>query len=217
MDVKQALPILLICIILLFPACQTKETQHDDLQLLLSWMTGSFSSQEQAQMDTSFYDIRLQMVRIWPERHDGKWLYVEQAAAQSLESPYRQRVYHLTRVNDSTFKSSTYSFNNPLRFAGDRKKDTPLSNFSPDSLMEREGCSIFLTKKEENDAFVGSTVGKNCLSTLRGTSYATSEVIITEGGLSTWDRGFNEKGEQVWGSTKGGYIFIKIEDYPSAE
>jgi len=29
--------------------------------------------------------------------------------------------------------------------------------------------------------------------------------------LRSWDQGFNEKGEQVWGATKGGYEFIKMK------
>jgi hypothetical protein len=59
-------------------------------------MTGSFSSQEQAAADTSRYDIRLEMAPIWTDHPNGKWFYVEQAVAWSLEKPYRQRVYHFT-------------------------------------------------------------------------------------------------------------------------
>lgn len=212
---KNIFTLLWICIALLILACQTKEVQkqdQDDLQLLLSWMTGSFSSQEHAQADTNFYDIRLHMVPIWPQRTDGKWLYVEQAVADHQDKPYRQRVYLLTQVNDSTFQSKVYSFTDPLRFASEWQKENPMATMTPDSLIEKQGCSIFLVKKEKDNAFVGSTVDKNCMSSLRGASYATSEIIITEAGLSTWDRGFNENGEQVWGSIKGGYLFVKIEN-----
>ena len=55
--------------------------------------------------------------------------------------------------------------------------------------------------------FTGSTQGKSCNSELRGATYATSEVIIGNGFIESWDRGFNEKDEQVWGAEKGGYIF----------
>ena len=27
--------------------------------------------------------------------------------------------------------------------------------------------------------------------------------------LASWDQGFNDRGEQVWGALKGGYEFIK--------
>ena len=49
----------------------------DDLEVLLSQMIGSFSSAEQAADDEDYFDIRLEMVPIWPDRQDGYWLYVE--------------------------------------------------------------------------------------------------------------------------------------------
>ena len=53
-----------------------------DLRELRDWMTGHFSSQEQAQRDTNFYDIRLSVYPIWKDRSDGYWMYVEQADAR---------------------------------------------------------------------------------------------------------------------------------------
>jgi len=41
-----------------------------DVDVLLTWMSGSFSSAEQAEADTNYYDIRLEMVQIWKERND---------------------------------------------------------------------------------------------------------------------------------------------------
>lgn len=179
------------------------------LQRLTSWMVGSFSSQEQAEQDTNFYDIRLHMVQIWPERSDGVWLYVEQAAARALERPYRQRVYRLNRIDDSTLASTVYSFNNPLRYAGAWDQANALATLTPDSLQERNGCAILL-KISGLDKFIGSTVGKNCTSELRGAAYATSKVIITATTLMSWDRGFAANGQQVWGAVSGGYIFKKL-------
>jgi len=48
-----------------------------DFERLLSYMEGSFTSREQSQTDSNYYDIRLEMVRIWKDRNDGYWLYVE--------------------------------------------------------------------------------------------------------------------------------------------
>jgi hypothetical protein len=66
--------------------------QETSLLVAVAWMTGSFSSAEQAAADTNYFDIRLEIVPIWTTRADGHWLYVEQAAAGYLERPYRQRV-----------------------------------------------------------------------------------------------------------------------------
>jgi len=49
----------------------------DDGEILADWMTGSFSSAAQAEADSAFFDIRLEMVRIRPDLTDATWLYVE--------------------------------------------------------------------------------------------------------------------------------------------
>lgn len=170
-------------------------------------MTGSFSSHAQSVRDTAFFDIRLQMVTIWPDLGPGQWIYVEQAEADAMDTPYRQRVYHLTALPDGTFQSEIYSLpGDPLAFAGVWHENDPLGLLSPDDLQLREGCAVVLRLKEEGD-FEGSTVDRECTSTLRGAAFATTEVLITSDGLISWDRGYDAAGEQVWGSTAGGYVF----------
>ncbi len=179
------------------------------LDTLAAWMTGSFSSEWQAAADTNYYDIRLETVRVWPERTDGYWLYIEQAAAGNLEAPYRQRVYHLTETESGSFRSDVYELPDPRRFAGDWMIERPLAGLSPDSLEMRRGCAVLLDWYP-NGMYVGSTVGNECLSDHRGASYATSEVIVERFRIRTWDRGYDEAGEQVWGAETGGYEFDKI-------
>ena len=183
--------------------------EHRDLQDLARYMIGSFSSAEQAAQDTAFLDIRLETWPIWEDRNDGIWLYVEQADAEALDTPYRQRVYRLTAGTDGTFLSTIYSLpGDPLRFAGAWRNPEPLGELTPGSLVEREGCTVVLRREPGGD-FVGSTVDRSCPSDLRGASYATTEVRVSEGELLSWDRGFDEEGRQVWGSRAGGYLFRK--------
>lgn len=189
---------------------QTDKAESKDLENLVNLMQGSFSSEAQSISDSDYFDIRLQMKRIWKDRTDGYWLYVEQAAAQSLEKPYRQRIYHVTQNGDGVFESAVFTMNAPLRFAGEWKKENSMENFSADSLITREGCTVILKKTDEN-IYEGSTNGKECQSDLRGAKYAVSEVKISKDGITSWDRGYNEKDEQVWGAEKGGYIFVRIE------
>jgi CpeT protein len=184
--------------------------QLNDMDLLLSYMTGSFSSQEQAQADTNFKDIRVEIVQIWKDRMDGFWLYVEQSAADNMDHPYRQRVHHVTQLSDSTFKGEVYAIDNPMRFAGSWKQENPLGGLTPDSLIERKGCAVILTK-QKGDVFVGVTESLTCDSDLHGAAFATSVVLITKDQMYTWDRGFNITGNQVWGSTAGGYVFKKVK------
>lgn len=185
---------------------------QSSLSVLRDSMTGSFSSaaQHQAEPDT-FFDIRLEVVEIWLDRDDGPWLYVEQAAASRLESPYRQRIYHLQSHPDGTLSSTVYELpGDPLRFAGAWREPQRFAALSPSDLEERIGCVITL-RRQLDGRFVGSTSGKECRSTLRGATYATSEVEITENLLLSWDRGFDADDAQVWGATEGGYRFARVE------
>ncbi len=188
------------------PSCARAES---DLDTLASWLGGCFSSQEQAEADSSFLDIRLEMVRIWPDHPDGYWFYVEQATATHQDRPYRQRVYHVTAQPDGRLRSEVYSIPNPQRFAGDWRSGQPLATLTSDSLEHRAGCAVILSR-EQDGTFKGGTVGSGCVSGLRGASYATSEVVVTPDALISWDRGFDADDRQVWGATAGGYVFKRI-------
>ena len=179
-----------------------------DVEALVDYMIGSFSSKEQAEKDSSYFNIELEMVQIWKDRTDGPWIYIEQAAAETKEKPYRQRVYQIRQRSDGKIESIVYSIPDPLRSAGDYGKEFPLLRLTPDSLILRSGCEVILYRTDDG-YFEGGTIDKNCPSDLRGASYATSEVMIDKDKMITWDRGFDENGNQVWGATKGGYIFKK--------
>lgn len=179
------------------------------LERLAKWLEGSFSTEAQAARDTNFYDIRLHMKRIWPERKGEYWLYVEQAMGERPERPYRQRVYRLYRGNGDTLVSAIYTFEKPLRYAGDFQKDKPLAALTPDSLQLRDGCEVYMVWQEAKNQYVGSSRHQTCASEIRGAKYATAEVVLTPESMTAWDRGFKEDGTQAWGSEHGGYQFVR--------
>lgn len=81
-----------------------------DVEVLVDYMVGSFSSEEQAEKDSNHFNIELEMVQLWKDRTDGPWLYIEQAVAESKDKPYRQRVYQLRKRNDGKIESIVYTF-----------------------------------------------------------------------------------------------------------
>ena len=181
-----------------------------EIETLAAWMEGSFSSARQSESDPeSHYDIRLFMSRVWPDRTDAVWLYVEQASADRLAQPYRQRIYRLSRIDERTLQSEVFTLpGDPLDFAGAFRDAELLESLSSDDLLLRQGCAIEL-RRVGPEAFAGSTRSKECGSTLRGASYATSEVLITPDRVLSWDRGFDAQDHQVWGAEDAGYIFDK--------
>ena len=203
--------ILLLLLLIPFFVCAQKKLDKSDLDLLRNYMSGSFTSEQQSKNDSDFFDIHLQMKPIWEERKDGFWLYVEQAIVSALEKPYRQRIYHVNLLNDTTIISEVFEMKSPMRFAGAYKNVAVLNSLTLDSLEARAGCAILLHARS-NGTFVGSTKNQDCLSSLRGASYATSEVVIHKQLLVSWDRGWDATGKQVWGAVKSGYQFVKLVD-----
>jgi len=195
----------LIAALLTGCASTGERTDGSDLARLGEWMTGSFSSLAQSKADADYHAIRLHMARIWPERTDGYWLYVEQAVARAMDHPYRQRVYQVTHVGGDLYESRVFELPDPKARIGAHALAAPLADLSPADLVIREGAAIILRRAK--NAFVGSTLGRQCLSDFGGATFATSEVEITPDRIVSWDRGFDAAGRQVWGAVKSGYIF----------
>lgn len=153
-----------IFIISLLSISRVLSAQSDDLQLVSTWMQGIFDSHEQHVKDTAnYFDIHLEIVPVWIVRKDAIWFYVEQAVAGSLDKPYRQRIYRLTEVEDGLFESKVYLLKDPLRFA---QHPDLVEVLSPDSITEKEGCSVFSEKliiehfKEERSGKIAQVIEK---------------------------------------------------------
>lgn len=197
--------------------CAAVEPLPNDVAELTRWMSGTFSSHAQSvERPGEFLDIRLVMVPIWRERDDGAWLYVEQAVATAAERPYRQRVYHLSQSADGSIVSEVFTLpGEALEFAGAWKRPEAFAKLSPGALTPRTGCAI--TLRRNGGRFEGSTNGTDCPSELGGAKYATSEAFVRSQSIETWDRGYAENGEQVWGSKAGPYRFMKVSERPPLE
>ncbi|MFO0838856.1 MAG: chromophore lyase CpcT/CpeT [Phycisphaerae bacterium] len=179
-----------------------------DLSLLAAWMRGSFSSAAQAARDPEFKDLRLELAPIWPHLTDGYWFYVEQAAGNDLQHPYRQRVYQLVATPGGAFESRVFELpGDALTWAGAFREPARFDGLTPSRLTPLTGCTVRLTR--EGGAFVGSTVGNGCPSTLRGAAFGQSQVAITPIGIQTLDQGFDSTGKQIPGDGKGPYEFLK--------
>ena len=137
-------------------------------------------------------------------------LYVEQALAETPGEPYRQRLYVLETSETGEVTSRVFQ----ARVAGSASRLTGLCAL-PDRVVdgglfeERTGCAVVM--RTEGDALVGGTVGTGCASTLEGATYATSDVRLTDTRITSWDRGYDASGGQVWGAVAGPYEFDRRE------
>ncbi len=201
---------LVLSFVLLTVSCKNKEDQpkvDTELFELFSLMQGSFNSEAQAKADSTYYNISLHMYPIWKEK--GNFLYVEQALNSKQNKPYRQRVYEVTRLNDSVISSAIYNLPADSLWIGKWKTPLAFDSISKADLSIRKGCKVLLKQLGKNH-YKGETGNKTCESTLYGSRYATSEVEIKKGQIISWDRGFDAEDKHIWGAEKGGYIFNQI-------
>ena len=192
-------------------ACAGSKRYSADPQInrLVNWMIGDFSSQAQSLRDSDFFDIRLRVRRIWErEKGPGVWLYVEQATAAAQDRPYRQRVYRIARDSASGYVSEVYLLPDQQKWIGAYADVSRFDAIRPADLSPRSGCAVYL--RYADDRFVGETREAACESNLRGAAYATSKVTVLRDKMVSWDQGFDAGGKQVWGAEKGGYEFVKI-------
>ena len=215
MNTSSPYQVLVICLLFFGVSCSTTKVieskpQQSELELLQEMMTGSYDSSDQALQDSSYYNISLHMYPIWKNKPNVKYLYVEQALASKQDKPYRQRVYKLEHLADGKIASHIYTLKNDSLFIGKWNEPEYFSKFGMSDLDIREGCEVILTKTAIG--YEGSTNKDNCKSTLRGASYATSIVSMSSNEITSWDQGFNDKNEQVWGAVEGPYKFIKLKN-----
>jgi hypothetical protein len=185
----------------------TSAQENADFEKLINWMTGSFDSEAQAKNDTAYENFSLEMERIWEDKPNGAWIYVEQALASKPDEPSRQSIYFVSQITDGEYSSDIYELNEPEKFVGAYDDSTVFEDLSVFDLKFKEGCTVFLNY--DGYQFSGQSNEETCKSTIRDAAYATSEVVFLPDKIKSWDRGFNEEGQQVWGAEKRAYIFEK--------
>jgi len=184
----------------------TLSNEGNYLNELVTIMQGKYSSQIQSEKDTTYFNISLRMVPIW--KNKGHYLYVEQALFKSQDKPYRVRIYKVSQHGANEFISEIHTLKNEKEWIGKWKTPEAFDVLSENDIELKQGCSVVLHRVGKNK-FVGKTGEKTCPSELRGASYASSKVTVSENEIFSWDQGFDKEGKQVWGATKGGYEFIK--------
>lgn len=186
-------------------ACGNAGAQTKNMEQVGKWLEGNFSSKAQAAADADYVDIRLHIKRVWKQRADGFWFYMELAMATAPDKPTRQRFYHVSELADGRFETEVYTVNAPQRFTGAWKNPQILRGLTPDSLQLRAGCSVMLAKY--GDTYAGAIEGKACASETEGGAYTTNDVELTATMLTSWERCFDKEGRQVSGPAKGAYQF----------
>jgi CpeT protein len=163
------------------------------------------------------YDwVYSEILRIWPERRDGVWLYQhswiiasdpDAAPAYSVRAsqpPYFQVVIQLRDFGDGAVHTTTY------RLSGDGAR-TAARDLSPSAEsidFDEDWLGEVACMGHQQSLAPGYWEGAaSCPNAYRGGVRVDSRSIRAPGVYVNWDRGFDADGDLVWGPPEGGYIF----------
>jgi hypothetical protein len=179
----------------------------NNLQQLAEILPGSYDNSQQHQaFPKDFHHLRLEVQRIWSDRDDAVWLYVEQALYDLPEAPHHQWVYKIFRGERDTLIGEIYSLENASTAIRKGHDKAFWKEQHPNQLSLRQGCAIRFVRRC-NGYFVGSTHGSACSSPVDRADFIQSQVAVSLDALKLWEQGFDAGGKKVWGPDKGAYLF----------
>jgi hypothetical protein len=174
---------------------------------------GRFSSAAQHRADPRYAEVEGAIVRIWPDRADGIWIYQEQAILSGAadrdaarRAPYFQRVSRLHDRGDGTIGRETFTIRDPARFVGLGQPGYAGPAITPADLGEG-GCPL-IVESAGHGYFTGSS--GSCPNSHRGAVSMRSVSVVAGERFVNWDRGFDAEGRLVWGPEAGGYVFDRL-------
>lgn len=211
--------LLLIGGALLLKRLTKSTTRWDHTRLVAQSLTGQKFSRDQASRDPdNYFNIRL-MTCPAAEMVDGsKVLYFEQAFWRTPQKPFRQRFYMVKPCPKELrcdVEVSSYAIRDVEEYGNfcDRPKDQrPLPEEVIGDIAEHL-TTIYLKRCERGKRclYEGSTPPGGFPNSWNGATYCTSELAIVKNNeIHTWDRGYDDDGNQVWGAKEGPYEFKPV-------
>jgi hypothetical protein len=188
-------------------ALQEAQRIQRSLDLLASYLVGTWDSVAQPARYGYAPPTRLRFVRMWPERAGEYWFYMQYENPADESEVRRQRVLRFVR-DGSTLHALTYRLPAPEAYAGEWRKEHPFASLSPASLREDEACRMLWVFMMDV-AFGGGTEGSNCRGDRPEVTHERTEFEISSGSMRTSIRGMDAAGAQVDGP-EGSSLFHKL-------
>lgn len=177
-------------------------------------VVGTFSSAEQHRAEPAYDEAEARIVRIWPGRTDGAWLYQEQvivnqpgvSPAEARRKPYFQFVARVVEIAPGILRRDNYRVKDGAAWLGIAEGDSRLARLSPADLAPAS-CH---NRIERVAAGHWSGRTESCANGYKGAVFMQSLSLATPDLYVNWDRGFDAAGKVVWGPEGGGYIFRRV-------
>lgn len=198
-------------------AQDVKLPKDKDVRRIAQWMSGSFDTFAQVDRDeeqnTTYRHIRATL-HVMPVQIAGldnaAALYVENAAAEARQKPYRQRIYVVKKGANDKVIIEIHKIKNQDQVVNAYKNPSLLKNLTLANLTKEQGCDMTF-ERVNSKLYKGVGGNKTCKSTLRGATHTVSLTELTPTTLTNLDQGFDDAGAHKWGPPPGtiGHIFVK--------
>ncbi|KAA8540606.1 hypothetical protein F0562_024475 [Nyssa sinensis] len=191
-------------------------TRWDHTRIVTQSLSGEKFSKEQASRDPDNYFNLRWLSCPAAEMVDGsKVLYVEQAFWRTPHKPFRQRFYMVKPCQKEMkcdVELSSYAIRDVEEYKNfcDRPKD---QRPQPDEVIgdvAEHLTTIYLKRCDRGKRclYEGSTPTDGFPNSWNGASYCTSELsVLKNNEIHTWEKGYDDDGNQVWGVKGGPYEF----------
>jgi CpeT protein len=179
------------------------------IELMGSFVTGSFDSIPQGRGEGDSTLVKLHTVRLWPERQGEFWFYSEFARVGSENAPFLQRIFRMGEADGDILEIHYEVPGDGKQLVGEWRKPAPMQGIDPATLKERPGCRMHLSYGHLT-LYNGGTIGKECAGRVPGVAYEVSDFFLTSSSIRLWDRGYDASGKVVWGNPDGPLEFRKM-------
>ncbi|XP_039823765.1 chromophore lyase CRL, chloroplastic-like isoform X1 [Panicum virgatum] len=203
--------------VLLLRRLRRSTTRWDHARAVADALSGEKFSREQARKDPdNYFNLRMLTCPATEMVDGSRVLYFEQAFWRTPEKPFRQRFYMVKpcpKEMKCDVELSSYAIRDAEEYKNfcDRPKDQrPQPEEVIADIAERL-TTIHLSQcgRGKRCLYEGSTPPEGFPNNWQsGASYCTSDLSIHKNGeVHIWDKGFNDEGNQVWGTKAGPYEF----------
>ena len=189
-----------------------------DVEMVSSYLIGVMDTTEQAQAIPEAPSVRMMTCKIIvpnaeeiTQRSPAIFLYQEQALSTNLAEPYRQRFLQISPSADGQLvESATFKPANPTAWSGLCQQPESERIVRVEEIGDYR-CSVFLTPVRSQSQYVGQTQSEGCPSNYRGAVKVTNSITLDAEGMETLDRGFDQNGNQVWGTQGRPYRYQRTQ------
>lgn len=179
-----------------------KKVNQANLVKLVTSFVGNYSNQKQVKADSSYQMVYLKVNSVIVPNNPNQWLLFELTTKSHQFDSCQNYLFQIFELNDSVIVFQPYEF--PMAAKNNWNYKTNFNN-----LQSKAGCAIFL-KKDYNQTLKGQTLSIDCKTNFIQNGFQSFYINLNYNEINWWNTIYDSLGNQIWGNTKGGYIFNKI-------